>query len=117
MLDGFFITDTANQYRNQQIEITIYVPEGTVVYSEANATSYYGFNSDINELTDWDSDSHYFRILKNKSECLDCKEKVQGIKKDSIETIKALDSIDSLQPIDTKKIKDWEEEVKTDFQE
>ncbi len=116
MLDGFFITDTANKYRNQQIEITIYVPEGTVVYSEENATSYYGFNSDFNELSDWDSDSHYFRILKDKSECLDCNEKEESFKRDSIETIDALDSIDSLQPIDTKKNKNWEEEVKTDFQ-
>lgn len=34
MLDGFFITDTKNKYRDQQVEITVYVPEGTVVYSE-----------------------------------------------------------------------------------
>ena len=116
MLDGFFITDTANKYRNQQMEITIYVPEGTVVYSEENATSYYGFNSDFNELTDWDSDSHYFRILKDKAECLDCIEKDQSIKMDSLEAIDVRDGIDSLQTMDTKKIKNWEEEVKTDFQ-
>ncbi len=113
MLDGFFITDIENKYRNQQIEITIYVPAGTVVYSEENATSYYGFNSDFAELADWDNEAHYFRILKNKSECLDCKEKQEAIEnEDSLEMI---DSEMILDTLNIKKNQNWEDEVKEGF--
>ncbi|SRX75811.1 PspC domain-containing protein [Aequorivita antarctica] len=113
MLDGFFITDTKNKYRDQQIEITVYVPEGTVVYSEENTTSYYSFNSDFAELSDWDNEAHYFRILKNQAECLDCKEKEEIIEEgDTTEIINSEIIIDSVKTI---KNKNWEEEVKDDF--
>ncbi|SRX55027.1 PspC domain-containing protein [Aequorivita sp. CIP111184] len=113
ILDGFFITETLNKYRDQQIEITIYVPEGTIVYSEESATSYYGFNSDLTELTDWDNDAHYFRILKNKFECLDCKEKEEAIENgDSLEIINSQQILDTIK---TNKNQNWEEEVKDDF--
>lgn len=110
LLDGFFITDTSNKYRDQQIDITIYVPEGTVVYSEENATSYYGFNSDFAELANWDNEAHYFRILKNRFECLDCKEK-----EEIIENTDSLEMLDSEEVLDTIKNQNWEEEVKDGF--
>ena len=113
MLDGFFITDTKNKYRDQQIEITVYVPEGTVVYSEENTSSYYGFNSDFAELSDWDNEAHYFRILKNEAQCLDCIEKEEMIEEgDTTEIINSEIIIDSVKTI---KNKNWEEEVKDGF--
>lgn len=113
MLDGFFLTDVSNKYRDQQIEITVYVPEGTVVYSEENTTSYYGFNSDFAELSDWDNEAHYFRILKNEAQCLDCVEKVEMIEEvDSTEIINSEEIIDSVKTI---KNKAWEDEVKDGF--
>ena len=113
MLDGFFITDTKNKYRDQQVEITVYVPEGTVVYSEENAASYYSYNSDFAELSGWDYEAHYFRILKNEAECLDCYEKEEIMEQmDSTEINNSEEIIDSVKTIQNK---DWEEEVKEDF--
>lgn len=112
MLDGFFITDTKNKYRNQQIEITVYLPEGTVVYSEENAASYYSFNSDFAELSNWDYEPHYFRILKDEAECLDCKEKEEAMEEnDSLENINSEEATDSVKTINN----DWEENVKDGF--
>ncbi len=112
-LDGFFITDTSNKYRDQQIDITVYVPEGTIIYSEENTTSYYGFNSDFSELTNWDNDAHYFRILKNTPECLDCKEIEENTEEtDSLEVMNSKKVLDTLNTIENK---NWEEEVKDEF--
>lgn len=114
MLDGFFITDTSNKYRDQRVEITIYVPEGTVVYSDESATSYYSYNSDFAELTDRDYKAHYFRILKEKTQCLDCIDNEKNVEKvDSIEMINSEEILDSVKTIERK---DWEESVKDDFQ-
>ncbi len=110
LLDGFFITETANKYRNQQIEITVYVPEGTIIYSEENATSYYGYNSEFAKLNDWDNEAHHYLILKNKSECLDClEEEIILEEADSLDILINEQDIDSL--IKLKNIK-WEVEVK-----
>lgn len=113
LLDGFFITDTKNKYRDQQIEITVYLPLGTVVKSEENVTSFYGFNSNVSQMTEWDNESHYFRILKNTLECIDCTEKTETIEaNDSTETIHSEKILDTVQTIETK---NWEDEVNNDY--
>jgi phage shock protein PspC (stress-responsive transcriptional regulator) len=115
MLDGFFTTATENKYRDQQIEITIYVPEGTVIYSEENTSTYSNYKSKFNELSNWDNEAHYFRILKNNFECLDCTEKVEiSLKKDSLDITTSEKISDTIK---TNKNKNWEEEVKEDFNE
>ena len=113
LLDGFFTTDTKNKYRDQQIEITVYVPEGTVIYSEENANSYYGYNSEFDELSNWDNEAHYYRILKSEVQCLDCKATEEMTKEaDSTEIINSEMIVDSVKTI---KNKNWEEEVKEGF--
>ncbi|MCG2418279.1 PspC domain-containing protein [Aequorivita sp. F47161] len=114
ILDGFFITDTSNKYRDQQIEVTIYVPVGTVVYSEENTTSYYSYNSNFKKLNDWDNQAHYFRILKNEVACLDCKEIIKSTEKtDSLEALNPEKSTDSIQTIQENT---WEEKVNAGFE-
>src|SRR5690554_1270181 len=73
-LNGFFTTDPKYKFRDQQIEITIFVPEGTVIFSDQNTASYYSFDAEFNELSNWDNQPHYFRVLSTKAECLDCQE-------------------------------------------
>src|SRR5690606_2636924 len=58
ILDGFFITDTENKYRDQQMQITVFVPEGTILYSDENVNSYYNYSSNFAELSDWDNEAH-----------------------------------------------------------
>ncbi len=112
-LDGFFITDTSNKYRAQQIEITVYVPEGTIIHSEESTTSYYGFNSDFAALSDWDNDAHHYRILKNNIECLDCKVKEENT--EEVDSIESMESETTLDTLNTIKNKNWEEKVKDEF--
>lgn len=100
ILDGFFITDTSNKFRDQEVEITVYLPEGTVVNAEENVSSFY--ESDTNDWIDWNNNSHYFRILKNKNECLDCEE---------IQTETINDSIPQMENDTIIKEENWEEKL------
>ncbi len=109
VLDGFFITDTANKYRDQQMQITVFVPEGTVLYSDENVNSYYNYSSNFAELSDWDNEAHYYRILKNKNQCLDCVEKTEDLEEnDSLEMIETEKVLDSAKP---NKNNSWEDEL------
>lgn len=105
-LNSFFTTNPDNKYRDQQIKVIIYVPEGTVLSANENVKSfYYGLNSNFSEIRN--NPSHYYKILKNQAQCLDCNEqKLIEENKDSII------SIDSITPIKTGS---WEQEVEDDF--
>ena len=114
-LNGFFTSDPSNKFRNQRIDLTLYVPEGTVIYSEENSVSYYSFDSDFNELSNWDKKAHYYRITKNSAECLDCgqaiKDSESNFSEDTIETDTEIDSTVQV------KSKSWEEEVIDGFKD
>tara|TARA_R110002049_G_scaffold72395_12_gene186722 strand:+ start:3999 stop:5735 length:1737 start_codon:yes stop_codon:yes gene_type:complete len=72
LLDGFFITDIENKYRDQEIEIILYLPVGTILYAEDNTYSFHRNNSYHKDILDNGDEEHYLRILENKTECLDC---------------------------------------------
>tara|TARA_R110002072_G_scaffold23949_3_gene82036 strand:+ start:7720 stop:9456 length:1737 start_codon:yes stop_codon:yes gene_type:complete len=72
LLDGFFITDIENKYRDQEIEIILYLPVGTILYAEENTYSFHRNNSYHKDILDNGDEEHYLRILENKTECLDC---------------------------------------------
>ena len=109
VLDGFFVTDTKNKYRDQQIAITVYVPQGTVIYSDESVSSFYGYNSNFAELSDYDNEAHHYRILKNDFECLDCLEKEENLQEiDSLEILDSEKMTDTIQNIDNE---NWEEEL------
>jgi phage shock protein PspC (stress-responsive transcriptional regulator) len=71
-LDGYFLTDIENKYRNQEVEIIVYIPVGTVIYAEDNTYSFHRNNSHYRDILNNGDESHYLRILENKTECLDC---------------------------------------------
>lgn len=72
LLDGFFITDIENKYRDQEIEIILHLPVGTILYAEDNTYSFHRNNSYHKDILDNGDEEHYLRILENKTECLDC---------------------------------------------
>jgi hypothetical protein len=71
-LDGYFLTNIENKYRNQEVEIILYLPIGTVVYADENTYSFHRNNSNYRDILNNGDESHYIRILENKTECLDC---------------------------------------------
>lgn len=71
-LDGYFTTDVSNKYRNQEIEIIVYLPEGTVLYADNNTYSFHRNYSRYNDILNNGDEEHYLKIIKNKTVCLDC---------------------------------------------
>lgn len=88
-LDGFLTTAFENKFRDQQIEVTLFVPEGTVLFVDENTSSFhrnyhYSFsygNDHYEEHTTINTngdilkngiEGHYLQILNNEIKCLDC---------------------------------------------
>lgn len=90
-LDGFLTTAFANKFRDQEVEVTLYVPEGTVLFADENTNSFhrnYHFSSDYgnghyeehttfsnnDDILNDGLEGHYLQILNNEIKCLDCAE-------------------------------------------
>lgn len=90
-LDGFLTTAFENKYRDQEVEVTIYLPEGSILFVDQNTHSFHrnyynrtfykngrdAENSrEINNntiLTDG-MEGHYLQIMNTEIKCLDCPE-------------------------------------------
>ncbi|GHC53453.1 PspC domain-containing protein [Ulvibacter litoralis] len=98
LLDGFFTTETSNFYRNQEIEIIVYLPIGTILFADENTYSFHRNESYYKDILDNGDEGHYLKILNNKTECLDCPS-----------------SEETTMERDTTQQADWEEEVNRNF--
>ena len=99
-LDGYFLTPMENKYRDQEIEITLFLPEGTILIAEDNTYSYHRNDSRHNDILHNGMEGKLLLILKNKTECLDCPEDE-----------KTNTSYDA----DTSENSDWKKEVEQEF--
>ncbi len=108
-LNGFFLTNPANKFREQEIDIFIYLPVGTIVYSEENAKSFIqGFSE--NDNSGYKQVGHYVRILQNESECLDCPADIINDNENTLEDEVNEEISDSLSTVDSNNAS-WEDEV------
>jgi hypothetical protein len=72
VLDGFFTTETANKYRDQEIEAVLYLPEGTILIAEESTYSFHRNDSRYDDILDNGDEGKQLLILKGKTECINC---------------------------------------------
>ncbi|WP_432410822.1 PspC domain-containing protein [Rasiella sp. SM2506] len=99
-LDGYFLTNFENKYRDQEIEITLFLPEGSILVAEDNTYSYHRNDSRHNDILHNGMEGKSLLILKNKTQCLDCPE-------DQI--------MDDSNEMDTSATGDWKQDVEKEF--
>ncbi|BAO74339.1 PspC domain-containing protein [Winogradskyella sp. PG-2] len=79
VLDNFLKTDIENKFSEQEVRVILYLPEGTVLYRDANFSRswrnrYSSYGNNI--LNNIDS-GHYYKITKDNAECLDCRQEIE----------------------------------------
>ncbi|WP_299390076.1 PspC domain-containing protein [uncultured Gelidibacter sp.] len=79
-LDGFLTTAFQNKFRDQEVEVTLYIPEGTVIYADQNTHSFHRNQYLRSNSRDKNVKGHYLQMLDNEIKCLDCPE---DLKQDS----------------------------------
>ena len=71
-LNGFFTTDMENKYRDQEVEIALYLPVGTVLFADSNTYSFHRNSSRYDDILNNGDEEHFLRIIENGTQCLDC---------------------------------------------
>lgn len=86
ILDNYLVTDLNNKFRNQKIEIYLYLPEGTLFQCDENVKHYDDTDNGFFDLW-WDTTDHLYEMEKDKVKCLDC------VEEDPVEADESLDAI------------------------
>ncbi len=73
-LNGFLTTAFNNKFRDQEVEVTLYLPEGTILNANDNTYSYHRNYSYYNDILENGMEGYHLRITTNGVTCLDCPE-------------------------------------------
>jgi phage shock protein PspC (stress-responsive transcriptional regulator) len=73
-LNNYFLASADQKYNSQEVEVTLYIPEGTVIYADDNTYYYHRNNDRYGDILENENEEHYLRVLENSTECLDCPE-------------------------------------------
>lgn len=85
LLNGYFLSDLKNKFKDQLIDITVYLPINSVVYLDASTKTFLNDVDNVQNVYDGDMPKHYYKMTENGLECLDCNPNIFGneFKKDN----------------------------------
>jgi phage shock protein PspC (stress-responsive transcriptional regulator) len=73
-LDNYFTTAFENKFRNQEVHVYLYLPEGTVLYPDESISKFLSsHNSDIDIY--YGKENYYYKVNNKEMECLNCPNK------------------------------------------
>ncbi|WGH76924.1 hypothetical protein P8625_07210 [Tenacibaculum tangerinum] len=72
VFDAFFLSEYKNISKDEEIEATIYIPEGTTVYFEGSSRNFLNDVKNIQDVYDRDMANHHFKMTSKGFDCLDC---------------------------------------------
>jgi len=71
-LDSFLSTALANKFRDQEVYVTLFLPEGTTLYADKNTYSFHRNPSYYEDILENGMEEHYLKVLKDGLDCPDC---------------------------------------------
>jgi len=71
-LDGYFLTDVKNKFRDQEIDITLYIPENQAIYLDKSTSTFLYDVANTQDIYDRNMAKHHYIMGKNGLQCTDC---------------------------------------------
>ena len=71
-LGGQLFTDPSNKFRDQEVEVTLFLPVGSVLYAADNTYSFHRNSDFYGDILDNGKEEQYLLITRDGAECLDC---------------------------------------------
>jgi len=75
LFDNYLITEVQNKFRDQEVEIFLYIPEG--IYFKPDTKTVRNYDETDNSFFDlwYDSDNHVYKMENSQVKCLNCQTK------------------------------------------
>jgi phage shock protein PspC (stress-responsive transcriptional regulator) len=96
-LNSYHTTDVDNKFSEQEVQLIIYLPEGTILNINSNFPRYYrhlGYNNILSKV----KKGNYYKIVNDDAVCLDCTLEIEAEFEDETDVIE-------------EKIKDFETSI------
>ncbi|WP_103070055.1 PspC domain-containing protein [Aquimarina sediminis] len=78
LLDGYAITDYANKYRDQEVNIILSLPEGITVFADDNTSRFNNTWTYDDYITIDDKEGKFLKLINGKLECDKCPEEEEN---------------------------------------
>lgn len=72
-LDAYLTTDISNKFSDQHVEVTVYLPLGTILYADSNIKNFQHNNKLQKNILKTGMREQYLKVIKDDVECLDCR--------------------------------------------
>jgi phage shock protein PspC (stress-responsive transcriptional regulator) len=77
ILDDYFLTNLENKFRDQEVQIFLYAPKGTILKADENVKEFDESDNDFFNLHH-SSSSYIYKVEENKVKCLNCPKEETG---------------------------------------
>ncbi|WP_204346510.1 PspC domain-containing protein [Psychroserpens algicola] len=74
LLDSYLTIPLNEARKGQEVTVTVYLPENTILYADRNTYNFHSNHHYHNDILDHDMEEHFLKIISNGVECLDCPE-------------------------------------------
>lgn len=71
IFDNYLLSDLKDKFRNQEIEITLYLPVGTIFKADASVQPFDSSDNNFFNLH-YSSDDYHYKVSETQVKCLDC---------------------------------------------
>lgn len=72
LLDSYLTTQTKNNFKDQEVDVTLYLPTGSILFAGEKTHYFHGYNGILSNS----QEGHFLKIKKNTTECLDCPQEI-----------------------------------------
>jgi len=73
--NGYFLIDSKTAFKNQELKLTLYIPENQILYLDESTRSFLDYRvKTTRDIYRNDMGEHYFKMTDEGLECLDCDE-------------------------------------------
>ncbi len=78
VLNGYFLSEFKNIFKDQSIDITIFLPTNAIIYLDKSTRTFLYDVDNVQDIHDRDMPKHYYKMTEAGLECLDCDSNIYG---------------------------------------
>ncbi|PTX43387.1 phage shock protein C (PspC) family protein [Christiangramia gaetbulicola] len=72
LLNSFYTSDSGYGYRDQEVQVTLYLPEGMTLYADDNVSSFHRNYESYGDILNSGEEGHFLKIMEDETLCEDC---------------------------------------------
>lgn len=72
ILNSYLTTDLSNKFRDQEVQVTLFLPVGSTLYASRDTYSFHRNSSRFNDILKNGDEEKFLRITEDGTQCLDC---------------------------------------------